>query len=77
MIHITQHAVQRYQERVANVTDGEARAAILSHEGALVCAARFGAPVVRCGEGFRIVMEGAIVVTVLGQGMHSGARGAI
>lgn len=63
MIHVTAHAIERYQERVANVPDEEARVAICSP--AVLKAAEFGATYVRLGTGQRIVIEDGRVVTVL------------
>lgn len=67
---ISAHAVQRYQERVANVTEGEARAALNSP--AVNLAANFGAPFVRIATGQRIVIENHVVVTVLPSDMKTG-----
>lgn len=72
MIHVTAHAVQRYQERIAPVSREEAMAAILSHGRALETAARFGAPCVRCGDGMRIVLADGHVTTVLAPEMRLG-----
>lgn len=60
---ITQHAVQRYQERVANVPEDQARAAMSSRTVDLADA--IGAPFVRLGGGQRLVLEDHKVVTVL------------
>lgn len=64
MIHITTHAVHRFQERVQPCRDDEARAAILSHEKALEAAADFHCEVVRCAGGERLILQGRTVVTV-------------
>jgi len=72
MIHVTNHAVRRYQERVAAVGTGEARRRIRLHERTLQIAADFGAPVVRNGEGVGFVVQGGAVVTVLGVDMRTG-----
>lgn len=71
MIHVTHHAITRYQERVAAVGTGEARRRILAHEKALAFAAEFGAPVVRNADGVRFIVQGGAVVSVLGADMHS------
>lgn len=63
MIHITAHAIQRYQERVANVSDDEARRRI--DTVALRSAVQFGAPYVRLATGQRLVIQHGAVVTVL------------
>lgn len=68
--HITTHAVQRYQERVANVADDEVRSIILAHSEAIEKAARFRAPCVLLASGVRLILEGSNVVTVLAKGMH-------
>lgn len=67
---ISAHAVQRYQERVANVSDEQARAALNSP--AVNLAANFGAPFVRIATGQRIVIENHVVVTVLPSDMKTG-----
>ena len=74
MIRVSDHAVLRYRERVCDVSDEAARQSILSHAGAIRTAIGFGAPVVRCGDGTRLVIDGDTVVTVLGPGMRSAAR---
>ena len=63
MIHISQHAIERYQERIANVPDEVAREALSCP--AVIAAADFGASSVRLGSGVRIVLVGRSVVTVL------------
>ncbi len=60
---ITTHAIQRYQERIANVPDDQARAAMNTH--ATRTAIAFGAPFVKLGSGHRIVIDGDTLVTVL------------
>jgi hypothetical protein len=63
MIHVTHHAVQRFQERVANWPEDRVRAALSSplvHK-----AAEFGAHYIRLGTGQRIVIEDGAVITVL------------
>lgn len=62
-LEVTLHAVERYQQRVANVSDAEARAALSCRNFQL--AADFGAPFVRLGTGHRVVIEQHRVVTVL------------
>jgi hypothetical protein len=74
MIHITRHAIARYQERVAPCSSTEVRERILTHASALAVAIAFGAPVVRCADGVRFVLDKGSVVTVLGPGMRSNAR---
>jgi hypothetical protein len=69
MIHVTAHAIERFQQRVAPCcTVDEARAAIMSHAKAIESAADFGCEVVRCGGGERLVLDGTRVLTVYGAG---------
>lgn len=60
---ISKHAIQRYQERVAPVTDDEAKARLSSK--AIQLAATFGARCLRLGTGQRVILKGPYVVTVL------------
>lgn len=69
-LHITEHAIERYQERVANVSEADARIALSSP--AVTTAADFGAPYVKLGTGQRIVIEGGRVITVLPSDMTIG-----
>jgi len=73
MIHITGHAIQRFQERVDNLPDDEVRA-ILS-KPSIQAAALFGAPYVRLGTGQRVVIENGAVVTVLPVDHRPGTMG--
>lgn len=63
MIHVTAHAIERYQERVANLSD-DIVTTILSAP-VIQRAADFGAPYVRLVTGNRIVIQNHTVVTVL------------
>lgn len=72
MIHVTAHAITRYQERVAAISDEDVRARIARHESALSAAVRFGAPCVRTAEGVRFLIRDRAVVTVLGPEMRLG-----
>lgn len=72
MIHVTDHAIRRFQERVAAVGIGEARRRILAHLPTLELAARFGAPCVRTGEGVGLILKHGSVVTVLSPDMPLG-----
>jgi hypothetical protein len=63
MIHITAHAIARYRERVADLSD-EAIRAILSSP-AIQAAAVFGAKYVRLGTGQRVVISEGAIVTIL------------
>lgn len=60
---ITDHACQRYAERVAPVTKAEARLA-LSCRG-ITAAIEFGAHIVKLGTGHRVILRGETVVTVI------------
>ena len=60
---VTDHAVERYQERVANCTADQARQALSSP--AVRAAAKFGAMFVRLATGHRIALRGHVVLTVL------------
>lgn len=63
MLTVSHHAIQRYQERVANVTEEQARAALSTR--AIQIAAKFGARFVRLGTGHRVAISDSVVVTVL------------
>jgi hypothetical protein len=67
-LHVSRHAVERYQERVADVTDDEAIAALSTP--AIKAAAAFGAQFVRLGNGLRITINDGVVVTVLPASHH-------
>lgn len=71
MIHVTSHACERFVERIdSRLTFDQARAAILRSAAAIECAARFGCGTVRLGNGARLVLVGATVVTVKGRSMR-------
>ena len=63
MIYPTDHAIQRYQERVHQCSKAEAIASLTSP--VIELAARFGAMTVKLGTGQRILLKGNVVVTVL------------
>lgn len=65
-VHITDHAVVRYRERVAAVTEEAARIALSS--ATIRAAISFGAHFVRLGTGQRVVIEGDRIITVLPAG---------
>jgi hypothetical protein len=69
VIYVTPHAVQRFQERVAPVSDEDAKAAILSHSPAIEKAAEFQCQVLKLGDGSRLALDGHKVVTVYARGM--------
>lgn len=60
---VTDHAVQRFQQRVRPCTDQEARNALSTP--AVQAAALFGAQFVRLATGHRIALKGHVVMTVL------------
>lgn len=62
-VHVTRHAIERYRERVADVSDERAVEALTSR--AIELADDFGAPVVRLGGGQRVVLKNHSVITVL------------
>jgi len=70
MVHVTTHAIERYQERVRNVPEEEARAALDSP--VINAAASFGAPFVRLPGGQRAVVVDGNVITVLPGGHYPG-----
>lgn len=61
-IIITNHAVERYQERVENVPRAEVKRRLTSR--AVAAAVSFGAPVVKLATGHRVVIVENRVVTV-------------
>jgi hypothetical protein len=67
MASVSQHAIQRYTERVSPVSQQEALAQIISHERAIDQAADFGCETVICGDGTRLKLKGDVVTTVLGR----------
>jgi 2-C-methyl-D-erythritol 4-phosphate cytidylyltransferase len=64
---ISRHAIQRFQERVENVSDEVVRARLSGK--AFECAERFGAKYVLLHGGARAVIENNCIVTVLEKGM--------
>lgn len=62
-MHVTDHAIERFRERVANLSKAEIVAALNSP--AIQAADRFGAPFVKLGTGQRIVIHNHAVITVL------------
>jgi hypothetical protein len=73
-IHITEHAIDRYCERVENVAREVVRARMLAASRGILCAAAFGARCVILGNGVRLVIvadaDGVRVVTALARGQH-------
>lgn len=65
MIHVTQHACERWIERVDPLASIEtARLAILAHEPMLNAAVNFGCHQVNLGCGARLLLKGHTVTTV-------------
>lgn len=62
-VHVTRHAILRFQERVTPCSDEQARVSMDS--AAIRLAADIGAPIVKLGTGQRIVIRDYTVVTVL------------
>jgi len=63
MVHIAQHAIMRYQERVENLPE-EKIIEILSRP-IFEKAVKFGAPFVKLAHGQRAVIENGAIVTIL------------
>lgn len=71
-VHVTRHAVARYQERIAPVSAESARAVLEAAERAIELAAGFGAHTVKLGNGAKLVLRGLgriRIITVLEPGM--------
>lgn len=68
-LHVTQHAIERFIERVAPVTPEEARAALSTDT--ITKAAEFGAIAVTLGTGQRIVINNGAIITVLSKERRS------
>jgi hypothetical protein len=67
-VHVTEHAIDRYIERIAPVGRDAARAAIAAAAPAILIASAFGAHTVRLGNGARLAITGRHnirIVTVL------------
>lgn len=60
---VSHHAIERYLERVAQVSFDEAQAALSTR--AIQIAAHFGARFVRLASGHRVAIADGVVVTVL------------
>lgn len=69
MIHVTQHAIERFVERVGGNAD-QARAALTTPF--IEAAAKFGAKYVRLGTGHRVVIDQGRIITVLPLGHEAG-----
>lgn len=65
---VSAHAAERWIERVdPSATIPQARSAIQSHSRAIEAAISIGAPVVRLGNGWKLVVREDVVVTVIGR----------
>jgi hypothetical protein len=65
---VTQHAIQRYRERIdASLSDDRVREIILASRAAIEFAANFRCATVRISTGAKLVLCGTTVVTVLGR----------
>lgn len=60
---VTNHALVRYRERIANASDEAIRLAL--DTPAVRTAIQFGAPFVRLGTGQRVVLDQDRVITIL------------
>lgn len=67
-IHVTGHAIARYQERVANLPDEQVIATLTGP--AFEAAAAFGAPYVKLANAAHVVIANGSVVTVLPSETH-------
>lgn len=65
MCIVTDHAIDRYIERVSRVDRDVARDCIASASEVIDIAAEFGCTRVRLGNGARLRLAGDVVVTVL------------
>ena len=63
MIHVTGHAIQRFQERVQNLPVDQVEAALSSPF--IQRAVEFGAKYVKLFNGARAVIRGGVIITVL------------
>lgn len=71
-IHITQHAKDRWRERIdPAASDAEAEAAIRAHTAAVNRAIAFGAERLKLPDGTRLHIKGVSVVTVTSGAMEA------
>lgn len=61
---ITAHAIQRWTERVEPISHDEAAERLMSCRRAVLAAESIGCQSVRLGNGARLVLQGATIVTV-------------
>jgi hypothetical protein len=71
-VHVTQHAIERYQERVANLPEDQVRQILSSPF--INTAADFGAIYVKLATRHRVVIEDGFIVTVLSKERGSAKR---
>lgn len=71
-IRVTDHAIQRYRERVTDVPDEQIVAA-LSGKAFAACSA-IGRGAVVLPTGHRVIVDNGIVVTVLPKGAYAAMR---
>jgi len=64
MIHVTEHAIDRYIERIQYCSRDAARATIAQAERAVEHAAAFGASTVKTAQA-KLILAGTTVVTVI------------
>jgi hypothetical protein len=65
MAWISDHAAQRYVERIApHLSEAQARAEMLLASETIHLASMFGAPTVKLGNGARLCLRGDCVITV-------------
>lgn len=62
-MHLTAHAIERYQERVENVPDDVVRARLTNFR--VKAAVAFGATAVRLSSGAKLIIKDKVIVTVL------------
>lgn len=62
-LHVSIHAIERYQERIDNCSEDEARAALSTE--AIKAAADFGCRFVRLASGHRVALKDHTVTTIL------------
>jgi hypothetical protein len=72
VIRVSKHAIDRYLERIAPVSREEAHRRIIAHLPAFQVAHKFGAPMVRDGDGVGYLIQGGWVRTVFAPHMRMG-----
>jgi hypothetical protein len=76
MIHVSNHACQRYRERIDPACSlAEAHERIVASAPMIETAAKFGARLVRQASGAKLILEGTAVVTVYPRGWIMGPVG--